>query len=1275
MAPRVLINSSWLAQASDALALQQVLLEEAGHAIDRWLNGPLDARGDEGALFAARVLGVPLSTAQRQAIATQNDQRQLLVDGRAVAAELSSAPLLSDAFVGIRSTAEDTPLTITGLSVADADDGVPGPITLRLRLVTTGGTASLADGALISSGSNGSADFTLEGSLGAINAAIASILFTPDLNANGVNSPLAPSITLTASDLTNGDGPVNLSTGPIQVTPLNDPPALTPSALSVAEGGTASFSTTNFNLVDVDNLAEQVIYKINTLPGKGQLLLNGNALVAGSTFASTEVGTLTYSHGGAQVLPGVLAGSDSDSFSISVDDGAGGSIPTVAIPIALTPLNQAPTVDGSIPLFEGQSGVPVPIAISDADQAPGVAHTVTITSLPMRGTLRYNGVPVTIPFVLPTLTGLTYDHDGNDLNGGFPPNESFTVRVTDDGGGQGAGSALSTDATISLAVQRVNDDPSLTTNVPLFTPSGSTLITAAELGVTDPDSPTPNLTYTLTTAADPAKGELQRNIGGTWVGLLPGASFSQEDINTGLLRYNFVDGTASGTSDAFTFTVKDGAISLLPDSFTQTRDGGLHTDSTPQPLPSDPLTPISFSITYLNPVASSSGGGNAASTLPPNAPPSLLTNNLVRTSEGATLTIGSGDLAITDSDSNPQELVYRLSALPPGGSLQRSGVPLANLDTFTQEDIDNGRLTFVHGGGEVFDTGFSFTISDGRSVINDGGSDFRFAIRVTPINDAPGASAGTTFLLEEGTFTFNSDSPGPLLGAGDRLDITISDVDGSGEQVYAGGAGNPNPGADGLWDPGSFSLPDTAAERKLRIDALPADGVLEFDVSGSGSWTVIGDGSGGTLDRTSLRITQAELDGARLRYRHNGNDGPGELSDSFQFTPFDRFDISGSPVTVPLTIAGLNDPPAPSENSPLTVAEGAGDVIRGSNGTAGNQPRIVFTDSDNNAVQRQYRITSPTANGQLFLNGSALGVSSVFTQADLDNDRITYLHDGTETSTDTFAYTVSDGGGDNPVSGATNNVPGTYDIFITLANDPVTLTAPSALDVFGSGTTPIAVATAGPLQATDIDLDSIVAGETDLLRVEVQLLDGADAAISSGLISYTAADPSSPLAFLSGKGSNSLVVQGSKSEIDAVLSSLSVAFSSDLDADDLKLRVTVDDRLYDAAGVLDSGANGGLVNQNTAGGTLVPINAANNRVSRDISLRASNDNDPPTITNPATFSVNEDASVNLSGFVLADADSFDRDVTVTVQLFADAARTTPANAGTEGCCSWGPPPG
>ncbi|WP_158219478.1 Ig-like domain-containing protein [Synechococcus sp. BO 8801] len=1266
---RIYINANWLSLATSVEAIQRVLLEEVGHAIDQWLNGPLDARGDEGALFAALVTGTPLGGAQRAAILAENDQHRLLINGQVLAAEFASAPVLSDSFVGTRITAEDTPLAITGFSVADSDNGVPAPIALRLRITTTGGTASLASAALITSGSNGSADLTLEGSLATINAAIASILFTPAANANSVTTPVAPSLTLTATDLSNGDGPISLSTGPIQVTPVNDAPTLITTPLVVAEGGTSTFTAANFQLADGDNLPEQVIYRITSLPGKGQLRLNGNPLVVGSTFSSSFVGSFTYTHDGSQVLPGGFPGSDSDAFTVSVDDGAGGLIPSATVPITLTPINQAPVVSGSIPVFEGQQGVPITLTISDADQVSGVPPTVVITSLPLRGTLRYNGTPITAPFTLPSLAGLTYDHDGNDLNGGFPPNESFGVRVSDDGGGQGTSGLLSSNAVITLAVQRVNDDPTLTANNPIVTPTGSTVITAAALRVSDADSLTPNLTYTLTAAADPARGQLQVFRGGTWVGLLSGGSFSQDDIDAGRLRFNFVNGTASGTTAGFSFTVKDGAIGLLPAGFTQTRDGGIHTNSTPQPLPVDPLTAISFSLTYLNPLGTpSSGGGNAPASLPPNAAPTLGTNNLLRSSEGATVTIRATDLAISDSDSSPSERIYRLTAAPAGGSLRLNGVALSTLDGFTQDDINNGRLTFVHDGGEVFDAGFRFTISDGRAVVSNGASDFRFALRVTPVNDAPTASvsASPTLLVEGGTFTFNTANPGPLLGGADRRDITIADVDGSGQQVFAGAPGNPSPGADALWDPGSFSLADTADQRRLRIDTLPSDGVLEFDVTGGGAWTVIGDGSGGSLNRTTLRISQSQLASGRLRYRHNGNDGPADLADSFSFTPFDRFDTPGAPVTVPLTIAPLNDPPVASQNAPLSLVEGSRAVIKGSNGTAGNEPRLVYGDSDNSPLQRQYRITSLPTNGRLFLNGRALGLNSVFTQADLDANLISYLHDGTETSSDAFSFTVSDGGGDNPISGATNNVPGTYVISVTQANDLPSLTAPVALEVFGSGTTPVAVATAGLLQASDGDLDTIGSGETDLLRIEAQLLDGANAVVPSGLISFTSPNPTSLRAFLSGKGSNSLVVQGSRSEINAVLASLTVAFGADLDASTLKLRVSVDDRLYSAAGVLGVGANGGPVNQNDGAGNPVHIGAANNRISRDIALTASNLNDLPTITNPTLFSVNEDASVTLGGFLLADADSFGRNVTVQVQLFRDAGGTVLANAATEG---------
>ncbi|PIX00681.1 MAG: hypothetical protein COZ79_10965, partial [Hydrogenophilales bacterium CG_4_8_14_3_um_filter_62_83] len=142
-----------------------------------------------------------------------------------------------------------------------------------------------------------------------------------------------------------------------------------------------------------------------------------------------------------------------------------------------------------------------------------------------------------------------------------------------------------------------------------------------------------------------------------------------------------------------------------------------------------------------------------------------------------------------------------------------------------------------------------------------------------------------------------------------------------------------------------------------------------------------------------------------------------------------------------------------------------------------------------------------------------------------------------------------------------------------------------------------------------------------------------------------------------------LIVQGTKAQVDAVLASLTVAFTSDADASDYKIRVIADDRLYDSSGTLTTGANGGPAPDNADG---TPINAADNRITKDIALRASNFNDPPTLTNASTYTVNEDAQLALSGFAASDVDSFGNDVTATVRLYSDAAHTTLANAGTEG---------
>jgi VCBS repeat-containing protein len=66
-------------------------------------------------------------------------------------------------------------------------------------------------------------------------------------------------------------------------------------------------------------------------------------------------------------------------------------------------------------------------------------------------------------------------------------------------------------------------------------------------------------------------------------------------------------------------------------------------------------------------------------------------------------------------------------------------------------------------------------------------------------------------------------------------------------------------------------------------------------------------------------------------------------------------------------------------------------------------------DVDNTANELIYQLTSAPSNGTLTRNGVTLGLNDTFTQADLDSGLVSYNHDGSETTTDSFDFTLSDG--------------------------------------------------------------------------------------------------------------------------------------------------------------------------------------------------------------------------------------------------------------------------
>ncbi|MEB3208660.1 MAG: VCBS domain-containing protein [Synechococcus sp.] len=129
---RIYVNADWLASGASAAEISQVLLEESGHAIDLRLNAELESPGDEGELFAARLLDQPLSEGQLERISADVDQQILEIDGVLVAVQTAgevtgsnNPAVISGDLTGsvTEDGGEGGEFTTGFLSVSDDDNG------------------------------------------------------------------------------------------------------------------------------------------------------------------------------------------------------------------------------------------------------------------------------------------------------------------------------------------------------------------------------------------------------------------------------------------------------------------------------------------------------------------------------------------------------------------------------------------------------------------------------------------------------------------------------------------------------------------------------------------------------------------------------------------------------------------------------------------------------------------------------------------------------------------------------------------------------------------------------------------------------------------------------------------------------------------------------------------------------------------------------------------------------------------------------------------------
>ena len=158
------------------------------------------------------------------------------------------------------------------MSVADAESA---PLTTTLTV--TSGTLSVATGGGATIGGNGTAAVTLSGSAAQINAALAGLSYTGNLNFNGPD-------TLT---VTTGDGTAqDIDTVAITVNPVNDAPVNTvPGPQSVNED--TALPIAGVSVADVDGPALTTTLTVTS--GTLNVTTGGGATIGGNGTAAVTL--------------------------------------------------------------------------------------------------------------------------------------------------------------------------------------------------------------------------------------------------------------------------------------------------------------------------------------------------------------------------------------------------------------------------------------------------------------------------------------------------------------------------------------------------------------------------------------------------------------------------------------------------------------------------------------------------------------------------------------------------------------------------------------------------------------------------------------------------------------------------------------------------------------------------------------------------------------------------------------------------------------------------
>jgi hypothetical protein len=391
------------------------------------------------------------------------------------------------------------------ISVADASAGTNAD---SLTLSVAHGTLTLAStSGLTFTGSNGTASFTVSGTVSNLDAALNGLVYTPTSGYTGADS-LSVSITDPGDSLSASASVALTISAP-------SPPTITaPANGSLSENGSLVFSSSKGNSITVadssaggsaDSLTLSVTHGTLTLATVSGLTFttgsNGSAsfIVTGTiTNLNAALNGLTYQptagYTGSDSLAITLADSGdslsaSDSLGLSI---AAASPPTITAPTAGT-LNE----NGSL-AFSTANGNAISITDASASSSSdsltlSVTHgTLTLASTSgLTITAGANGsatvtVSGTVTNLDAALNGLTYKPTA-----GYSGSDSLSVSVTDPGDGLSASDSIALTVNANLA-------PTITAPATASVAENGSLVFSKSITVTDASAGTATQQLTLT---------------------------------------------------------------------------------------------------------------------------------------------------------------------------------------------------------------------------------------------------------------------------------------------------------------------------------------------------------------------------------------------------------------------------------------------------------------------------------------------------------------------------------------------------------------------------------------------------------------------------------------------------------------------------------------------------------------------------------------------------------------------------------------------------------